>query len=585
MRNAIESIAPASTVAQENHKPPEVVMNETTGPDPAAVPELIAPPTLAPTETPVASASPPAPRRKHWMRFVWDTNPCYLLSAASLLYGVFLVSNGSKVFTTETSQLAFNFGALQFYGFLLVSTAILLVRRFIWYDSTLLVCLENALALVPFILVTQAALIEQQFVWGYCAAGLLLVSLRFGALRRWFHQLNLPVRVLGCGALVLAVNAALPVIYRHLHESKVGTKVTEGAAYEFNHWCWLVLLPAVIAIANLFPKPTAKGEHDPQRRWLPMMFFAFWLTATVTHLYSLGYVYDFDLRRAWVAPAVWALAWTLYLRISDFIEFPGWKLNRFLLFVPVLTPFVAGLANSKITFTLAAMNAAAYALACINGSQPRLVRNLAIASALTVIAAIPHAWGAMVIPGFNPAKAVAAAGLASLILPALFSRNPTYGVLGALAVAGGVAGFGEPLASAGHWSGQAGCVFFLLHSLRWLDGNEKGLAAARLVISSLWLAHAFIWAHLGGPGWGLALLGGTVGGAWLVARYLDRVRGLWGMGTMAGLVTVSSPLDAAGQWMAAAPAGLLAVAGSFALFALGTAAALFKHRGQKSATG
>ena len=561
-------------------------MNETTGPDPAAVPEPFAPPALKPITLPLLPAGfTPLQRRKHWMRYIWDTNPFFLMSAASLLYGVFLVSNGSKAFTTEASQLAFNFGALQFYGFLLVSTAILLVRRFIWYDSTLLVCLENALALVPFILVTQAALIEQQFVWGYCAAGLFLVALRFAALRRWFHQLNLPARALGCGALVLAVNAALPVIYRHLHESKVGTKVTEGAAYELNHWCWLAVLPAVIAIANLFPKPSAKGEHDPQRRWLPMFFFTFWIAATITHLYSLGYVYDFDLQRAWVAPAVVVVAWTLYLRITDFVEFPGWKLNRALLFAPVLAPFVAGLPNNKVVLVLAVFNFLAYGFATVDSRHPRFTRNLAIVSALTAIASIPQAWGMAVIPRFDPDRAVAVAMLVAMILPALFSRNPKFGFLGALALSVGVAGFVQPFSTGVHWGMQTGCVFFLLHSLRWLDGNEKGLVVARLFISSVWLVHALIWAHLGGPGWGLALLGGLVGGAWVIMRQLGLVRGLGTVGIMAALVMVSSPLEAAGRWTVAAPAGLLVVACSFLLFALGTATALFRHRRQKSAIG
>ena len=44
---------------------------------------------------------------------------------------------------------------------LLVTTAIVLARRRIWYDSTLLVGLENLLVFVPFILISQAALIDQ----------------------------------------------------------------------------------------------------------------------------------------------------------------------------------------------------------------------------------------------------------------------------------------------------------------------------------------------------------------------------------------------------------------------------------------
>jgi hypothetical protein len=572
-------------VAQENHQHPEVVMNETIGPDPEAVPEPIAPPTLEAIETLTSTPTPTSLPWKRWIRYIWSTNPFYLMSAALLLYGVYLISNETKAFTQETAQLAFNFGALQFYGVLLVGTAILLARRLIWYDSTLLASLENALVLVPFLLVTQAALIEQRFVWGYCGAGLVLAMLRFAALRRWFVQLNLPARALGCGAIVLAVNAALPVIFRHLHESKFGTKLAEGAAYEFNVWSWLVVLPVLIVLANLLPAPPAddqtthlSGSDCPRRPWLPMMFFGFWIAASVTHLYSLGYVYDFDLQRAWIAPALLALAWTLYHRITDFVESPGWNLDRALLIVPATVPFIAGLANSKITLTLAVINAIAYALQQIGGTQPRLAFKLAVASGLTMVAALPHSWGAVVVPGFNPAKAVAVAVLTALILPALFSRNPKLGFLGALAVAAGVGAFVGPATRGGNWAMQAGCVFFLLHSMRWVDTNEKGLAIARWIIGTCWVMHSYIWAHLGGPGWGIAIAGTLVLGSWQLVRQLGWVRGLWGMGTMAGLVMVSSPLDAAGCWMVAAPAGLLAVAGSLLLFAIGTATALTKHR-------
>ena len=54
----------------------------------------------------------------------------------------------------ETDNLLFNFFALQFYELLLVGTGLLLARRQVWYDSALLVVLENGLVLVPFMLIS-----------------------------------------------------------------------------------------------------------------------------------------------------------------------------------------------------------------------------------------------------------------------------------------------------------------------------------------------------------------------------------------------------------------------------------------------
>jgi hypothetical protein len=554
-------------------------MNDMMGPDLEAKPEVPVPPTL---DSP-APPTPPVPWGR-WFRGFLATNPFYLMSAALLLYGMYRVSADAALFHSETAQLAFNFGSLQFYEILLVGTAILLARRAVWYDSTLLTCVENAFVFVPFILISQAALIEQKWVWGFCGLGVALAVARTASLKSWLRNLNLPARALGCGALVLAVNAALPVVYRHLHESKLGTKPTEGAAYDFNEWSWLAILPAVIAAANLFPKPRATGDLCPQRRWLPMGFFTLWLVATVTHLYSLGYVYDFDLRRELVAPAIWALAWTLCLRITDFVEFPGWKLNRALLIAPALAPFVAGLANNKITLVLAALNGLAFGAIALFGSQTRLARNLAIGSVLTVIAAIPHSWGGVIVPGFSPAKAVAAAALAALILPALLARNPKLGFLGACALAAGVGGLAGSEWHAFHWAVQTGCVFLLLHSLRWLDWREKSLPAARGLTAAVWVIDSFAWAHMGGPGLALAGLGLLVFVVWAVTRQLRFVRGLWVVGGAGLGVLVSSPLDAVGRWVVTAPAGLLAVGGSLALFVLGTGFALTKHRWHKTAT-
>src|SRR6266851_4494953 len=109
----------------------------------------------------VLAAKPQLPAKplSYWLTRFLACNPFYLVSAALLLYGLYRVSDDPKFLSRETSQLAFNFTSLQFYEAILVATAIFLARRGIWYDSTLLIGLENLLVLVPFILISQAALI------------------------------------------------------------------------------------------------------------------------------------------------------------------------------------------------------------------------------------------------------------------------------------------------------------------------------------------------------------------------------------------------------------------------------------------
>src|SRR5262245_28307537 len=118
--------------------------------------------TVAP---PIISALPPLPAERlpkpasYWIKRLLVCNPFYLLSAALLLFGMYRISVDRNLFTEEISQLAFNLTSLEFYEVLLVGTALFLAVRRIWYDSTLLVGLENALIFVPFILVSQVALI------------------------------------------------------------------------------------------------------------------------------------------------------------------------------------------------------------------------------------------------------------------------------------------------------------------------------------------------------------------------------------------------------------------------------------------
>src|SRR5262249_52905630 len=145
----------------------------------------------------------------------------------------------------EIAQLVFDLTSLQVYELLLAITAIWLAKREAWYDATQLIWLENAFVFVPFVLISQAGLIEKNLVWFLCLGAALLVFARSYHLRRRIALLNSPRRFLTIGVAALALNAALPIVYRILHESKFGTKPDWGAAYVFNEYAWILLLPAL----------------------------------------------------------------------------------------------------------------------------------------------------------------------------------------------------------------------------------------------------------------------------------------------------------------------------------------------------
>src|SRR6266853_1775679 len=154
-------------------------MNEPLEPDAPQSPKSI-----SPADCVVAKKRLPPRPLSYWLKLLLACNPFYLVSAALLLYGFYRVSIDPTFLKAEISQLVFNFTSLQFYETLLVITAIFLARRRIWYDSTLLVGLENMLVLVAFILVSQAALIDSRIIWVMCLVGGILALLRFSALKR-----------------------------------------------------------------------------------------------------------------------------------------------------------------------------------------------------------------------------------------------------------------------------------------------------------------------------------------------------------------------------------------------------------------
>src|SRR5678815_1262179 len=128
---------------------------------------------------------------RKWVSLLLAGNPFYIASAAMLLFAINRLSIDQRFLSGEQAKLLFNFSALQTYELLLIGVAVFLAARRIFYDSTLLVVIENIVLMVPFILVTQAVLIGPGLALIFCAFGAGLVLVRFSALKNWFSELSL----------------------------------------------------------------------------------------------------------------------------------------------------------------------------------------------------------------------------------------------------------------------------------------------------------------------------------------------------------------------------------------------------------
>ena len=537
---------------------------------------------------------PPQPRPlSYWLRKLFVCNPFYLVSAALLLFGCYHVSIDAPLFDQETARLTFNFTSVQFYEILVVLTAIFLARRSIWYDSTLLVGLENLLVFVPFIFISQAALIDSNMALELCLVGAAVAVVRFGGLKRHFTQLNLPARSLSIGFIFLALNVALPLLYRHFGETKIGIYIESGPAYVMNECTWLLILPAVLALVNCLPRARAAGDLLPQHRGLPLGLYALWLSVTCGHLYALAYIYQFEFCSELFAPVACVLLWSIFRLVP--VKFL-WE-KYVLTLLPLGVPLLATSPGGRNTFLLlAALNLAGYVIIALRDRNNRLARHLVIAAGLLLVAGLPTAWLPAVTsatahvpalaPGLAQTECVAVGLVAYLIIWTLLTRSPKLALFGSIIFGGTLMSVFYRHPGAGHWAMQGGFVCLLLHSLRWQDREHPGASLLRLLAGCCWVVQSFAWMNSETGRFWMPFLPAAVVLGTCFACPLHRFE--WKKSTVpvaALLAMLSGPVSAAIAGVRTAPVGLLAVCGSFLLFGFGTLAALTRHHWHNSEPG
>ena len=545
--------------------------------------------------TPIPSAPPPvAPPGDVWgaiRRWTWillARNPFYIISAALLLWSMRRLSLDERIFRRELPQILFNFSSFQFYELLLAGTAIVLARRRIWYDSGLLVGLENLFICVPFLLVSQTLLLQNWIAVALCLAGCGLALVRVGALKRWLTGLNMPASLLWPGALLLCFNLAWPLLVRLLHKD-VSVPIWDGRGLTLMSLQWNWIIPTVVALGALLPvSPVETGmtrdEEAPFFTWrsFPLLALLMWIAGTCVHLCCIGYVYGLPWRAAWLAPGVWMAAWMLWWHRDNLAtENARAALQRILLFPPVLIVLAfAWTGRWTMCLALAVLNALACgAIALFR--RDRLARHLCTLSALLVCVFMPHpAMLGGKIGNTDLVPALLGGGLFYIVGWAALSARPKLGIAGGICLALGLARLLPVTTTCLNLAVQAGLIFILLHSFRWKTPGSSDAATARILCGLYWLAHTIGWVAVEPSSAVYATLasGASVLGIYACARIL---LGEWGprMIAYSAVAVVSwGPLYLGGVSLLRAPGGLLTLLGSFALFGLGTLAALLKAR-------
>ncbi len=490
-------------------------------------------------------------------------NPFYLCSAALLLYAINRLSIDPGFLSDETANLLFNFSALQVYELLLVVTAIVLAARRVWYDSALLVVLENGLLLVPFMLISQAAFIQKGLAWALSAVAALMVAGRFYAIRHYYPRFNLPGRALLVGLLVLGFNLALPHIFRPWVEHDAEDWRVP------NEILWWMAMPVLAACANLLSRATRHSGLNPERSWLPLFNYGLWLIGTGVHVWSLGYICKIRFEFVFLAPAACVCAWTLFNRFSDFVANPSAETRSFALGFAFLTPLLA-IEQPWLLVSVASVNTIGFIAVFLTNKSKMgtTARELALLSMVMIFAGLPREW----MPSLTRPENVCGAMVVYCVMMALRSGDPRIGILGAIAVAFSTGWLARDWTW--HAAAQATCAFLLCHSLRW-PRDIDGAGFLRLVTGLIWTSDAIFWTRNGGwASWGsVAALATIVLAIWAIHRWRTGSVSLVGP-ISAVIVLFSGP---ANWFSTSAPAGIIALVASVALFGIGTVVAWNRH--------
>ena len=518
---------------------------------------------------PPVIAGPPQIDLRALMKRIIARNPFYLISAGLLLYGINQLTTDPKLVGAELSMLRFNFCALIIYEIMLITTAITLSRRGIWYDALLLVGLANVFIIVPFSLITRAVQLNSGLARAMCICGVLLTVGKFWALKRYIPRLNLPGRLLIFGAALLLANAAAPLMFKAIAENPA----------LINHrlnLIWLIVLPLFAALASVLPESATPVEAPGQQRWLPLAFYFGWIVVTACHIGGLGFSLGFDWNLSFLMPVTWTTAWVLYLRRRDWLRSPSMLVEQILLFIPLVLPLLA-VGGKPTWLVFAALNFIFFSVQLTLKNRNLLALIRFVGAVAILLGSLPIKWFHHVLPGMSQAHWVVTCLAGCFFWLIFLSRDPRIALGAVLALLMVcifiIQGFTQ-------LAFQIGLVAILIHSLRWEDHLQKGATAFRILTGIIWVFLASSWVRE--PAYEVCLPP-YIGAAILLICCTLRMAVYrewkpWTPALFSTIVLASKPGSRFAQNLSDASPGFLAIGASFLLFALGSFVAFSKRQ-------
>ena len=250
-----------------------------------------------------------------------------------------------------------------------------------------------------------------------------------------------------------------------------------------------------------------------------------------------------------------------------------------MLILPMVAAWLGSASGDRgVTLILALINTTIYGVVARNPLHRSFAVPLALASVLTSGISLPSDWSRVVFARIPWEPGFAQAFVAFLVAGCLLTKRVPLGLVGAATVSLVAMTTIPPPGKAMDWAIQLGLAYLLVHGLRWDPRRDPYAVRLRALAAAAWFIHASIWTLRGAPSAQMATLASVVVALAFVSAWLLKAWPPPDVVIAAGLVATTGPVWGLFGWIAAIPKGLIAIADSFFLLAVGTLTALTKHR-------
>lgn len=252
--------------------------------------------------------------RHAWLRFIIDHNPCYLLSAACMLVGCYLLNAALYTPAGDVGKLLAVLVVVNLYEACVILLARVLIRFPLVQRDAWIVLFVESLFLTDITFVSGViSTVDPASGLAINAALLVLAAFKIYLILRLLRVQRL-ARTFTFILLQIATLLAIPIIFKHLSLPNHGW-VSPVAVYL--SWWVAGLLPVIGTM--LWTLPKRRGEQRQAAladQVLCGLYVVVPFLSLLVHLYSAAWVYEVPFALAFVAPVLIGLAVSLRLAES-----------------------------------------------------------------------------------------------------------------------------------------------------------------------------------------------------------------------------------------------------------------------------